>query len=136
MWRGFGKCVGVIGLHLSYQNTEVRQLEAKWVLDWLAAHKKDCGNWLVMGDFNADSENKEIQILVEKELRSLVQEKKPTVGAFNPIRQIYGQDIPSRTIDWVFATKKVKGEATVVFDSAINQTWISDHAGIYVKLKH
>lgn len=135
LWKSTAKCVGVLSLHLSYQNTTVRQLEAQWILDWLSAHKVDCENWLVMGDFNADAESKEIQILMNGGLVSLVKNKKPTVGAFNPIRQIYGKDIPSQTIDWIFATAEVTGAARVVFDQPVEGQWISDHAGVWGKIR-
>jgi endonuclease/exonuclease/phosphatase family metal-dependent hydrolase len=135
VWGQDNDCVGVLSLHLSYQNTSVRQLEAKWVLDWIDQHKVDCPNWLVMGDFNADQEDAEIQILTQAGLRSTVVEKKPTVGAFNPIRQIYGKDIPSRTIDWIFAQAGLAGLAEVVFDTPVDGLWISDHAGIFLQIR-
>lgn len=128
------KCLGILSLHLSYQSSLVRQQEAAWILEWLRAHESVCKHWLVVGDFNADREDKEIQILIEGGLKSLYKNKKPTVGAFNPIRQIYGKDIPSRTIDWAFGWH-LEGMAKVIFDQPIEEgTWVSDHAGIEINL--
>lgn len=135
MWGEGEDCAGVLSLHLSYQNSAVRQKEAEWILSWIKEHEKFCKNWIVAGDFNADEENEEIAILERNGLRSLVVEKKPTVGAFNPIRQIYGKDIPSRTIDWTFAAGKISGQGSVVFDAPVNGTWLSDHAGIWVEFR-
>lgn len=128
-----GKCLGVVGLHLSYQTTEVRQLEAKWLLEWLKAHEKDCKRWLVVGDFNADREDAEMKILFEGGLKSMFKELKPTIGAFNPIRRIYGENIPSRTIDWALGWN-LKGDAAVVLDAPYQGEWVSDHAGVDIKL--
>jgi endonuclease/exonuclease/phosphatase family metal-dependent hydrolase len=129
-----GQCLGVIGLHLSYQNTAVRQKEAQWLLDWLKAHEKDCKRWLVVGDFNADENSAEMKILFTGGLNHLYKELKPTVGAFNPIRRIYGDNIPSLTIDWALGWN-LGGEASVVLDSPFRGEWVSDHAGVAIDVK-
>lgn len=126
-------CLGVVSLHLSYQTTDVRQVEARWVLDWLKAHEVECKQWLVVGDFNADRDSREIQILFEGGLKPLYKEFKPTVGAFNPIRRIYGENIPSQTIDWAMGWN-VNGSAEVVLDSPYNGQWVSDHAGVLIHI--
>lgn len=129
------KCLGVLGLHLSYQTTEVRQKEAAWLLDWLRAHEKECRQWLVVGDFNADREDKEMQLLFEGGLKPLFREAKPTVGPYNAIRKIYGADKPNLTIDWALGWN-LAGTAEIVLDKAdVNGDWVSDHAGVLVKLK-
>lgn len=133
VWENLYKgteCLGVMSLHLSYQNTDVRQKEAQWIIDWVKAHETDCKHWIVTGDFNADVEDKEISLLIGAGFKSLVNVKKPTIGAFNPIRQIYGKDIPSRTIDWAFAWN-VDGDGEVLFDQALEGTWLSDHAAVF-----
>lgn len=133
----FGKgesCFGVISLHLSYQNSEVRVKEAHWLLDWLKGKERICAQWLVLGDFNADAESPEMKALFAGGLRDLFVERKPTVGAFNPIRQIYGKNTPSRTIDWALGWN-LKGDAEVVLDRAQAGEWVSDHAAVYVKVK-
>jgi endonuclease/exonuclease/phosphatase family metal-dependent hydrolase len=145
--KALGKrCLGVLGLHLSYQTSEVRQKEAAWLLDWLKSHESKCRRWLVVGDFNADSKDKEMQILFEGGLKSLYKEIKPTIGAFNPIRRIYGEDIPSLTIDWALGWN-LAGTADVVLDSPYTRElsgpeheptisdWVSDHAGVFIHLK-
>ena len=129
------RCLGVIGLHLSYQNSEVRQKEAQWLLDWLKQHEKLCPHWLVVGDFNASEKDKEMQMLFDAGLQHLFQELKPTVGPFNPIRRIYGADKPSLTIDWALGWN-LAGTAKVVLDSPYKgDEWVSDHAGVSVKLR-
>jgi endonuclease/exonuclease/phosphatase family metal-dependent hydrolase len=133
----FGKgksCLGVLSLHLSYQTSEVRVKEAHWILDWLKGKNSLCPHWLVLGDFNADADSAEMKVLFEGGLKSLFREMKPTVGAFNPIRQIYGKDTPSKTIDWALGWN-LAGEAEVVLDTAQGGEWVSDHAAVYVKVK-
>lgn len=134
VWGEGKSCMGILSLHLSYQTSEVRQKEAVWILDWLKAHERECKSWLVLGDFNADKEDAEMKILFEGGLKSLYTEIKPTVGAFNPIRRIYGENIPSRTIDWALGWN-MDGSAEVVLDSAQNGVWVSDHAAVLVKVK-
>jgi endonuclease/exonuclease/phosphatase family metal-dependent hydrolase len=130
-----GKCLGVLGLHLSYQTSEVRQKEAAWLLDWLKAHEKDCKRWLVVGDFNAAGDDKEMKLLFDAGLKPLYKEQKPTVGPYNPIRAIYGKDKPSLTIDWALGWN-LSGEAdTVLGEANAEGNWVSDHAGVYVRLK-
>ena len=129
-----GKCLGVIGLHLSYQTSDVRQKEAEWLLGWLKAHEKDCKRWLVLGDFNAARPDKEMQLLFGGGLKSLFKEEKPTVGPYNPIRKIYGADKPNLTIDWALGWN-IDGEAaTVLGEAAPSGDWVSDHAGVYVNI--
>lgn len=128
-----GACVGVLSLHLSYQTSGVRVKEAHWLLDWLKRHESVCGRWLVVGDFNAGETDAEMKVLFEGGLRPLFAQNKPTVGAFNPIRQIYGADTPARTIDWALGWK-LDGQAAVVLDSAVKGAWVSDHAAVTVKL--
>lgn len=134
----FGKgkgCLGVLSLHLSYQTSEVRVKEAEWLLGWLKGKESICANWLVLGDFNADADSAEMKTLFEGGLKSLFKTAKPTIGAFNPIRQIYGKDIPSKTIDWALGWN-LSGEAEVVLDTAQKgDLWVSDHAAVYVKVK-
>lgn len=127
-------CLGVVSLHLSYQTSAVRQVEARWLLDWIKARQKECGRWLVLGDFNADKDDAEMKILFDGGLQSLYRELKPTVGAFNPIRRIYGERTPSRTIDWALGWN-LEGDAEVVLDTPFNGHWVSDHAAVSVKLK-
>lgn len=133
---GEGKnCLGVLSLHLSYQTSEVRVKEAHWLLDWLKNKESVCPRWLVLGDFNADAESAEMKVLFEGGLKNLFKETKPTIGAFNPIRQIYGKDIPSKTIDWALGWN-LAAEAEVVLDGAqAGDVWVSDHAAVYVKVK-
>lgn len=130
-----GKCLGVLSLHMSYQTTQVRQLEAKWLVKWVEEKKQLCQRWMIMGDFNADETNAEMKILFEAGFLSLqdLSQLKPTVGAFNPIRRIYGDNIPSRTIDWALI-KNGTGQAKVVLDEPFEDKWISDHAGLWVTL--
>lgn len=129
-----GECLGVIGLHLSYQTSAVRQKEAAWLLEWLKAHERECKSWLVVGDFNADRNDPEMKLLFAGGLNHLYKELKPTVGAFNPIRRIYGDNIPSLTIDWALGWN-IGGEASVVLDSPFRGEWVSDHAGVAIDLK-
>lgn len=138
--KAWGKeCVGVIGLHLSYQTTDVRQKEAAWLLDWLKAHEAKCPHWVVVGDFNAEAHHKEMQVLFDGGLKSLFSEVKPTVGPFNPIRRIYGETIPTQTIDWALGWN-LDAEASVVLNQAAGNDpndvyqWASDHAGVWVHL--
>lgn len=126
-------CFGVLSLHFSYQNSEVRQKEARWVIDWLKSRERDCGRWVVVGDFNADREDAEMKVLFANGLENLTSELKPTVGPFNPIRRIYGANIPSRTIDWALAWK-IKGSSRVVLDTPWQDQWVSDHAAILINL--
>ncbi|RYZ96381.1 MAG: endonuclease/exonuclease/phosphatase family protein [Proteobacteria bacterium] len=128
-----GSCLGILSLHLSYQNSKVRQTEAKWLLDWVKAKEKTCERWLVVGDFNADERDPEMKALFKGNLRSLYREQKPTIGAFNPIRRIYGNDIKSKTIDWALG-RNLEAEASVVLDTPRNGEWVSDHAGVLVKV--
>ena len=134
------KCLGVIGLHLSYQGGGVRRKEAAWLLGWLRRHEADCPSWLVLGDFNADAEDSEMRLLFGGGLKELYRERKPTVGAFNPIRRIYGDNVPSRTIDWALGWN-ADGEAEVVLDAPYGtgrggvDAWVSDHAGVYVRMR-
>lgn len=130
-----GQCLGVMSLHLSYQNSEVRVVEAHWILDWIKEKQKLCPRWLVVGDFNADKEDPEMKVLFEGGLNPLFSEIKPTVGAFNPIRRIYGENIPSRTIDWALGWN-LTGSASVVLDSPFEGEWVSDHAAVLVNLKN
>ena len=125
-------CVGVLGLHLSYQNSEVRQKEAVWLLDWLKAHEKSCAHWVVVGDFNADAPDKEMQALFAGGLKPLFQKKEPTAGPYNPIRAIYGKEKPSLTIDWALGWN-LGGAANVVLNEPYKGVWVSDHAGVWVK---
>ena len=137
VWKkAIGKeCLGVLGLHLSYQNSEVRQKEAAWLIDWLKNHEKDCKQWLVVGDFNAAGKDKEMQLLFEAGLKSLYKEEKPTVGPFNSIRAIYGKDKPNLTIDWALGWN-LSGSAELVLHEADKEgNWVSDHAGVLVKLR-
>lgn len=134
IWGKDKSCLGVMSLHLSYQNSEVRQKEAHWILDWLKAHESKCQKWLVVGDFNADKEDEEMKILFSGGLKSLYKELKPTIGAFNPIRRIYGENIPSRTIDWALGWNLV-GSAEVVLDSPWAGEWVSDHAAVWIQIK-
>jgi endonuclease/exonuclease/phosphatase family metal-dependent hydrolase len=131
-----GKCLGVLGLHLSYQNSEVRQKEAAWLLDWLKAHEKSCPSWLVMGDFNASEKDKEMKMLFDGGLKPLLAEPyPPTVGPYNPIRAIYGKDKPNLTIDWALGWN-LAGHADVVLgEASASGDWVSDHAGIFTRLK-
>ena len=126
------KCLGIISLHFSYQNSEVRQKESAWVLDWLKSKEKLCKQWLVLGDFNADENSAEMKLLFEAGLKSLAKELKPTVGAFNPIRQIYGKNIPSKTIDWALGWNVQQATAETVFDKPVQDLWLSDHAGLAI----
>lgn len=128
-----GRCLGVIGLHLSYQNSAVRQKEAQWLLDWVKAHESDCRSWLVVGDFNADEKSAEMKIIFDGGLRHLYGDLKPTVGAFNPIRRIYGENIPSLTIDWALGWN-LEGAAEVVLDRPYAGEWVSDHAGVSIRV--
>lgn len=125
-------CLGVLSLHMSYQQNKVREKEAGWVLNFLKKHEKQCKRWLVLGDFNANEKSPEMQILFKGGLVSLYGEQKPTVGAFNPIRRIYGNDIPSETIDWALGWN-LNATAEVVLDSPWNGQWVSDHAAVLVK---
>ena len=128
------QCLGILSVHLSYQTSEVRVQEARWISDWIRSKQKHCTRWVVMGDFNADDDAAEIRELLNSGFHSLYVEKKPTVGAFNPIRQIYGKDIPSKTIDWAFASGIEHGAAHVVLDSPLGDVWVSDHAGVWIEL--
>ncbi|MGZ3693192.1 MAG: endonuclease/exonuclease/phosphatase family protein [Bdellovibrionota bacterium] len=133
--KALGKdCLGVLSLHLSYQTTEVRQEEARWLLDWLLRHESECKQWLVVGDFNADEKSAEMQLLFKAGLKSLYKELKPSIGAFNPIRRIYGDNIPSQTIDWALGWN-IEGSAQIVLDSPWNGEWVSDHAGILIHVE-
>lgn len=125
-------CLGVLSLHLSYQNSNVRTQEAHWLLDWIEKNKS-CDRWLVLGDFNADESSPEMKLLFSR-LPHLYAELRPTVGAFNPIRRIYGEHIPSQTIDWALGTNGLAAEASVILDSPWQGTWISDHAGIWISV--
>jgi endonuclease/exonuclease/phosphatase family metal-dependent hydrolase len=129
-----GKCLGVMSLHLSYQNSEVRVKEAEWILQWLKEKEKICKHWLVVGDFNADAESAEMKRLFEGGLKVLPDQSAPTVGAFNPIRRIYGENIPSKTIDWALGWN-IDGRAELKLDHEIEGQWASDHAAIFVKVK-
>lgn len=129
-----GQCLGVLSLHLSYQTSEVRVKEARWVLDWINERQGLCPRWLIVGDFNADKEDNEMKVLFEGGLSSMFLNPKPTVGAFNPIRRIYGEKIPSKTIDWALA-RNLNGSAEVVLDSPWKGEWVSDHAAVLVKIK-
>ncbi len=130
-----GKCLGIVGLHLSYQTSEVRQREAAWLLQWLMAKEKICKQWLVLGDFNADSSDKEMKILFDGGLKPMLDGKTPTVGPYNPIRRIYGADKPNQTIDWALGWN-LDGNAEIVLNRADkNGLWVSDHAGVFVHLK-
>jgi endonuclease/exonuclease/phosphatase family metal-dependent hydrolase len=129
-----GKCLGAIGLHLSYQTTDVRQKEAAWLLGWLKAHEKDCKRWLVLGDFNAARPDKEMQILFNGGLKSLFTEEKPTVGPYNKIRLIYGAEKPNLTIDWALGWNLDGTAETVLGTANASGDWVSDHAGVYVTL--
>jgi hypothetical protein len=126
-------CIGLLSLHLSYQNSQVRQKEADWILAWLKKAEAKCPHWIVLGDFNADSDTKEIQLLLKAGLVSFADPKQATVGAWNPIRQIYGKDIPSKTIDWAFARDTLGGKGEVVFDRPVHGEWLSDHAGVWLR---
>lgn len=127
------ECLGILSLHLSYQTSAVRQKEVQWIIDWVKAHEADCAHWIVMGDFNADKQDKEIEMLFAAGFKSLVKDLQPTVGAYNPIRQIYGKDIPSKTIDWTFSWN-VDGEGEILFTKALDGTWLSDHAAVFMKV--
>lgn len=132
----FGKdknCMGLLSLHLSYQNSEVRQKEAAWILEWIKKHEKKCGHWLVVGDFNADKEDKEMQMLLNGGLHILIADLKPTIGAFNPIRKIYGEHIASRTIDWALGSN-LDAKAKIILDSPWQDQWVSDHAAIWISV--
>lgn len=129
-----GACLGLLSLHLSYQNSKVRQTEAKWLLEWVKKNEAECPRWIVVGDFNADERDPEIKNLFKGGLRSLYSQQKPTIGAFNPIRRIYGNDIASKTIDWALGWN-LDAEAAVVLDSPYNGEWVSDHAAVYVNVK-
>jgi endonuclease/exonuclease/phosphatase family metal-dependent hydrolase len=137
-WREMsdGKCLGVLSLHWSYQSSAVRQKEAQWLQDWVRGKESLCDRWLVVGDFNADSGDKEIQMLLNSDFTSLLRTKKPTVGAFNPIRRIYGENTPSRTIDWPFGWQLPPGAvAEVVLDKPVfGDLWVSDHAALEIHL--
>lgn len=126
-------CLGVVSLHLSYQNSKVRQTEAAWLLNWLKEHEQDCRQWLVVGDFNADEKSEEMNILFNGGLKSLYKELKPSVGAFNPIRRIYGENIPSLTIDWALGWN-INGSAEMVLDTPYQGEWVSDHAGVLIQV--
>jgi endonuclease/exonuclease/phosphatase family metal-dependent hydrolase len=128
-----GKCLGLLSLHLSYQNSKVRQEEAKWLLKWVKKSEKSCDRWLVVGDFNADERDPEMKALFKGGLRSLYREQKPTIGAFNPIRRIYGNDIASKTIDWALGWN-LDAEAKVVLDTPHNGEWVSDHAAVLIRV--
>lgn len=128
------KCLGVLSLHLSYQDSKVRQKEAQWVLSWIKAHESECKQWLVVGDFNANQKNKEMKIFFSGGLPHAYKTLKPTVGAFNPIRRIYGEHIPSETIDWALS-HQVEAQAQVVLDKPWEEQWVSDHAGILIQVK-
>ena len=112
----------------------VRRLEAAWILDWLKKKEALCAHWLVLGDMNADQDDPEIQDMFRGGLKHLFSELKPTVGAFNPIRRIYGDNIPSKTIDWALGWS-LDGDARVVLDSPYDGLWLSDHAGVVIELK-
>jgi endonuclease/exonuclease/phosphatase family metal-dependent hydrolase len=129
-----GKCLGVMSLHLSYQNSEVRVKEAEWILQWLKGKEKVCKQWLVLGDFNADAESLEMKHLFSGGLKVFPDQSKPTVGAFNPIRRIYGENIPSKTIDWALGWN-IDGRAEVKLDHEVDGQWASDHAAILVNVK-
>lgn len=133
VWGQGESCLGVLSLHLSYQKSEVRQKEAQWILDWLKNHESECKSWIVVGDFNADKEDAEMKILFEGGLVSLFKEIKPTIGAFNPIRRIYGENIPSRTIDWALGWN-ISANAEVVLDKPIKEAWVSDHAAVLINV--
>lgn len=128
------ECLGVISLHLSYQTSEVRVQEAGWLLEWLKKKEKVCPRWLVLGDFNADADSAEMKRLFAGGLKSLYQKSKPTVGAYNPIRQIYGKNVPSKTIDWALGWN-LSAKAEVVLDRPYNGVWVSDHAAVFVTIK-
>lgn len=128
-----GSCLGIVSLHLSYQNSKVRQTEAKWLLNWVKAKQQECPRWLVVGDFNASEKDPEMKLLFKGGLGSLITELKPTIGAFNPIRRIYGENIASKTIDWALGWN-LDAEAEVVLDSPWKGEWISDHAAVLVKV--
>jgi endonuclease/exonuclease/phosphatase family metal-dependent hydrolase len=88
----------------------------------------------VLGDFNADDDSPEMKALFAGGLKSLYGKKKPTVGAFNPIRRIYGEKVPSKTIDWALGWN-LKGSAKAVLDTPYKGGWVSDHAAILVNVK-
>jgi endonuclease/exonuclease/phosphatase family metal-dependent hydrolase len=135
IWGKGSSCLGVLSLHWSYQSSDVRQKEANWLLDWLKRKEKKCASWLVVGDFNADKEDPEMRILFDAGLNILIKEIKPTIGAFNPIRRIYGENIPSRTIDWALGWN-LSGSAQIVLDTEQkNAVWVSDHAAVLVQLE-
>jgi len=129
-----GKCLGLLGLHLSYQNSKVRQQEVQWLLAWVKKNESRCDRWLVVGDFNADEQDPEMKALFKGGLRSLYRDQKPTIGAYNPIRRIYGNNIASKTIDWALGWK-LDGEAAVVLDTPHQGEWVSDHAGVLITVK-
>jgi endonuclease/exonuclease/phosphatase family metal-dependent hydrolase len=135
-WNG-GECLGVTGLHLSYQTSEVRQREAAWLLNWLRGREKSCKHWLVMGDMNASEKDPEMKVLFDGGLKPLFKEPyTPTVGPYNPIRAIYGKDKPNLTIDWALGWN-LAGDAQVVLNEANKAgDWVSDHAGVLINLKN
>ncbi|MCO5141984.1 MAG: endonuclease/exonuclease/phosphatase family protein [Oligoflexia bacterium] len=135
IWKTETDCLGLLSLHLSYQNSAVRVKEADWIVNYLRQQQSLCNRWLVLGDFNADDDTEEMRVLFSHGLKSSFKVKKPTVGAFNPIRRIYGENIPSKTIDWALEFGRLSAEATVVLDHERNGLWLSDHAGILVELK-
>lgn len=131
-----GECLGVTGLHLSYQTSEVRQKEAEWVLAWLKDHEKLCKHWLVMGDMNASENDKEMRILFDGGLKPLFGKPyTPTVGPYNPIRAIYGKDKPNLTIDWALGWNLGGSAGVVLNEPDKGGNWVSDHAGVYIRLK-
>lgn len=133
LWPASGgkPCFGVLSLHLSYQTSAVRQKEARWLVDWMKSRESECAHWIVMGDFNADKEDPEMKILFSGGLKNLTAELKPTVGAFNPIRRIYGNNTPSRTIDWALGWN-AGGVSRIVLDAPWQGQWVSDHAAVLI----
>ena len=127
-------CLGVLSLHLSYQNSAVRQKEAQWILDWIKA-RKECSHWAIVGDFNADNSDEEIKILMAGGLKNLTKHVKPTVSPTNPIRRIYGAHIPPKAIDWALGWNLSDAHSEVVLRSKFKGIWVSDHAGLLIRIK-
>jgi endonuclease/exonuclease/phosphatase family metal-dependent hydrolase len=134
-WSEKRECLGVLSVHLSYQSSQVRVQEAEWIANFIKKRANLCPEWLIVGDFNATKESKEFRLITTQAgFIDLVREKISTVGPYNPVRAIYGQEKPNEAIDGALSYQVIGASARVVLRDPIEGVWVSDHAGILIRI--
>lgn len=122
-----GRALYVYNTHWDHRSSESREKSAELIMETIKKRTHPNEPFILMGDFNATTDDSEIRILLESGL--LIDHGKVQVDSFN---QWQAQLIPGLRIDHIFTSTSID-QATVVVE-ANGEPPGSDHHPILARL--